>query len=312
MRLITLQKAFPFLGLGLNECRMADDVPQDLHISRSSWPPPGLPLSSLLVSPKDLVFEKGTPGKGTQEQGTEPTGYALLLHGLTGTPLEMLPLARHLSQLGIESSIPLLPGHGASLAELSKTRIQDWITYSEQELRLVGERSGGKSVIVCGLSFGAILTLKLLQSHPQLVSAAALLSPPIALRSAENERLLSLLQILPEAALSYLGLKNKKGRRANYLSEVHYAFPQHSLGAAIRLIKIRNKLLKVPPVWTKPILLGLDPSDHLVDAQKALGWFKAHFPHGTVAQLLGGEHELTLGHRKVEIFDAVARLFAQA
>ena len=44
------------------------------------------------------------------EQGLRKS--ALLIHGMTGTPVEMRGLATHLSSKGFASEVPLLSGHG--------------------------------------------------------------------------------------------------------------------------------------------------------------------------------------------------------
>jgi carboxylesterase len=83
----------------------------------------------------------------------------LLLHGLTGMPSEMRPIARHLTSLGYAVETPLLPGHGGSHRDLLRTTWHEWLGGAQETLRRVGRR--GEPVVVAGLSMGALLAVLL-------------------------------------------------------------------------------------------------------------------------------------------------------
>ena len=59
------------------------------------------------------------PGRGS--------GAALCLHGLTGTPYEVRPLAEALSRAGVRAVGPVLPGHGGDAAECRRTSHEAWV-----------------------------------------------------------------------------------------------------------------------------------------------------------------------------------------
>jgi len=98
----------------------------------------------------------------------------LLVHGITGSPAEMKPLVRKLTAEGFEVACPPLAGHCSTLAELKKTRWQDW--YNSLETALADLRTRCDTVFVSGLSMGALLALKLAAEHPDLISGVATLS----------------------------------------------------------------------------------------------------------------------------------------
>ena len=50
----------------------------------------------------------------------------LVLHGFTGSPHSMRPLAECLANRGYSVELPLLPGHGTALEDLVPTRWSDW------------------------------------------------------------------------------------------------------------------------------------------------------------------------------------------
>ena len=83
----------------------------------------------------------------------------LLVHGFTGSPPEMRPIADYLNQRGISVSAPLLPGHGTSVKDMNRCKWTDWANATENALKEL--RSKCKSVFVGGLSMGSLLALNL-------------------------------------------------------------------------------------------------------------------------------------------------------
>ena len=51
----------------------------------------------------------------------------LLIHGFTGTCGQMRPLGEALRGAGYTVMAPLLPGHGTSLEDMSRTSGGDWL-----------------------------------------------------------------------------------------------------------------------------------------------------------------------------------------
>ena len=98
----------------------------------------------------------------------------LLVHGITGSPAEMRPLARKLAAAGFTVACPQLAGHCSSLTSLKKTTWRDW--YASLETALFTLREQCDTVFVSGLSMGALLALRLAARHPELVSGVATLS----------------------------------------------------------------------------------------------------------------------------------------
>ena len=56
------------------------------------------------------------------------------VHGLTGTPFEMRYLGEQLAHAGFAVHGPLLPGHGTSVDELSRTHWHDWTECVERDV----------------------------------------------------------------------------------------------------------------------------------------------------------------------------------
>src|SRR5258706_4365545 len=111
------------------------------------------------------LHRRGARGAaGGKPMIVEPAVYprstsVLLLHGLTGMPSEMRPLARHLSRLGYRVETPLLPGHGSTHRELLRTTWRDWLAGARRSLAEIAPDS--EAVVLAGLSIGALLAVLL-------------------------------------------------------------------------------------------------------------------------------------------------------
>jgi carboxylesterase len=97
-----------------------------------------------------------------------PVG-VLLLHGFTGSPLSVMPVADGFERAGFAVDAPLLPGHGVSPEELCETTFTDWVDAAESAYLALGERY--RSVGVLGLSMGGALAADLAARHPEIVGA---------------------------------------------------------------------------------------------------------------------------------------------
>jgi carboxylesterase len=99
----------------------------------------------------------------------------LLIHGFTGSPYEISPLADHLKQHTdwlIET--PTLAGHGER-ASLSSSSWKDWIASAEHALQKMIEQCD--EVFVIGFSMGGLIAAHLATTYP--ISKLILLSPAV-------------------------------------------------------------------------------------------------------------------------------------
>ena len=103
-----------------------------------------------------------------------PVG-VLLIHGLGGTPAEMLYVAHGLARAGHTVHVPQLAGHCRSVRDLSATCWQDWYGSVEREHRKL--RDTCDTVVVGGLSMGAVLAIHHAASYPSDIAALALYAP---------------------------------------------------------------------------------------------------------------------------------------
>ncbi|MCI4361374.1 MAG: alpha/beta fold hydrolase [Thermoplasmata archaeon] len=83
----------------------------------------------------------------------------LLLHGFTGSPATMLPLAEAIAARGFPTSLPLLPGHGTNLEDLQRASYADFLQSAETACEELARTVD--AVVVAGLSMGGALAVEL-------------------------------------------------------------------------------------------------------------------------------------------------------
>jgi carboxylesterase len=104
----------------------------------------------------------------------------LLLHGLTGTAIDVETVARALAEDGYTTSTPLLPGRGTNVAEMDRLSWEDWMAPVLAEYDDLARTHD--QVVVGGLSAGATMALDVaLRRRP-----AALLLYATALGTADR------------------------------------------------------------------------------------------------------------------------------
>ena len=122
--------------------------------------------------------------------GAEPATFpggpngALVLHGFTGNPVSMRPVAEALAEAGYAVVMPLLPGHGTTPEDMATTRWSDWVAAAETAYASLAEQVDGKIVVV-GLSMGGALAADLTSRHPEvagLVAINAVVTEPAGIR----------------------------------------------------------------------------------------------------------------------------------
>jgi carboxylesterase len=104
-------------------------------------------------------------------------GAALCVHGYTGTPWEVRPLADALVDAGFAADGPLLTGHGDDPARLNTTSANQWLNDVVAASDALEERAPGGLRVVVACSMGALLALQL--SLLRRVDALVLLAPAL-------------------------------------------------------------------------------------------------------------------------------------
>ncbi len=103
----------------------------------------------------------------------------LVLHGFTGNPSSVRPLAEFLAADGFTISLPRLPGHGTSVADMMTTSWADWTGAALDAYDDLAARTA--RVAVVGLSMGGGLSAYIAQRRDvgAVVFINPLVKPPV-------------------------------------------------------------------------------------------------------------------------------------
>lgn len=175
---------------------------------------------------------------------------ALLIHGLTGTPEVMEPVARALEEAGFIISVPLLPGHGKSPEDLATVVWQDWWNTVLEAYQDIRRRA--KSVSCVGLSLGSILALRLALEVSHGVSAVAAIGTPLVLGRAIEYFAYPLVRYTPLSHFFRFQPKNWEEGVADpeglvfYKAHSYDKIPVHSVVELFKLKKeVRGRLSEI-------------------------------------------------------------------
>ena len=225
---------------------------------------------------------------------------------MTGSPLELLPLAHVLAEKGFRSYIPVLSGHGSTLKEFRITRARSWVLDAHRAIE-EATNFGNENCAIVGHSFGATLALYLALGRPSLINRVVLLSPTLVIRPRWGSTVLNLASRLPERILDYLPIIPKRQTSSYCLVVPRTAYPVYSLGATARMFRIIRRVLAKLSNLAICTLVLRDPNDHLSHSD-TLDLLKNQCPDNMleVIELEDAHHELLAGKHRQQAFDLVS------
>jgi carboxylesterase len=194
-------------------------------------------------------------------EGAEPASYAggrhgvLVIHGFTGSPQSMRPLADAIAAAGFTVELPLLPGHGTAIEDLLPLGWSDWSDAVESVYRDLASRSDRVGVV--GLSMGGALAVWLAVHHPEiggLVAINAAVEPGGAdLVRAGRELLAAGTDVLPGIGSDIA--------RPDVTEQAYAGFP---VAAMITTVEAVDELAPLVSGITCPALVFSSTQDHVV------------------------------------------------
>lgn len=195
------------------------------------------------------------PGAEPFSHDGGPEG-VLVMHGFTGNPQSMRPLADALADAGWSVSLPLWPGHGTAVEHMVPTRFEDWSAAAEAAYQDLHARCD--AVALVGLSMGGALACWLAQRHPEvrgLVLINPLVEPP------GDDMLGAIRQLLDDGVEIAPGIGSDIAKPG----AVELAYDGSPLRAALSMFEhaahIRDGLHRI----SCPVLLLSSRQDHVVD-----------------------------------------------
>jgi carboxylesterase len=144
----------------------------------------------------------------------------VIIHGFTGNPWEVEPLAKALERNGYEVMTPLLPGHSNEEERMEKVTSLDWIQVIEKIVENAIEEN--KEIHMIGFSMGAMIAS--LMTCRYKISTLVLLSPSVYVLTPHviKTRIKSFFQLTRKnrSLLGYTILNNLSSMRSTPLYNV--------------------------------------------------------------------------------------------
>ncbi|HLS07805.1 alpha/beta hydrolase [Lentibacillus sp.] len=176
----------------------------------------------------------------------------LIIHGYTGSPYEVWPLAEYLKEhTDWQVDVPTLPGHGSELA-LENVSYESWLNAAEDSLTQLKEKAD--NIYLIGFSMGGMIAAYLASKHN--VDKLVLLAP--------SGKYLSFRQMIRDFKGAVVdGFKGKLKQNNLYL---HYkrkwgTVPFKANIEFLRLVRFTRRYLNKV---TSPVLIAHGQQDMMV------------------------------------------------
>ena len=220
----------------------------------------------------------------------------LLIHGFTGTCGQMRPLGEALRGAGYTVMAPLLPGHGTSLEDMSRTSGGDWLHCVRDayvSLEKMVER-----VVVCGLSMGGTLATILAEEYNPV--GLATLSGAIRVREKFAWAAGALWRLKPY--LRWTNLEHD-GDYDNSVDACYAGLPVRKVADLNRLRALARRNLALIDC---PALVVQPTNDETVDPVSARILMQGiRSPQKKLVMLENSPHVCTLGPEREKVFREV-------
>ncbi|HLV68604.1 MAG TPA: alpha/beta fold hydrolase [Polyangiaceae bacterium] len=190
-----------------------------------------------------------------------------LIHGFTGNPASLRPLAEGLAARGFAIDLPRLPGHGTHVRDMARTTYPD---YRAEVVATIDRLTPATDhVVLVGLSMGATLALDVAATGDRSTAVAGVvaINPQILDREGLAVKLAPLIErVLPLAPATLAGL-HKDDIAKPGVSELAYDWVPTRAGNSLlrELPRIRARL----PEITCPVLVAHSRVDHSVPPENS-------------------------------------------
>lgn len=178
----------------------------------------------------------------------------LVVHGFTGCPRSMRPVAEAFADAGFTVEMPLLPGHGTSVDDMITTGWADWSGAADDAYVDLAGRCA--DVVVVGLSMGGALTAWLATRHPGIAGIVCI-NPIVEV----DQSIVDLATQLMESGQDRIDSIGNDIAKPDAAEGAYDATPLAPLvSLAEGATDLRADLGKI----TSPLLLLTSPQDHTV------------------------------------------------
>jgi carboxylesterase len=194
------------------------------------------------------------PGSEAWSHEGGPHG-ALVIHGFTGDPSSMRPLAEAFAAAGFSVELPRLPGHGTAIEDMLDTTWDDWSGEAEAAYQRLAART--EKVVVAGLSMGGALTAWLASRHPELAGIVCI----NAIVTPLGDDMVGLIQSMVDSGESVMAGIGSDIAKPDVTESSYGGTPLRPLLSMIEATRtIEARLADI----TCPVLVMTSPQDHVV------------------------------------------------
>jgi len=226
----------------------------------------------------------------------------LVVHGFTGCPQSMRPLADAFAAAGHTVELPLLPGHGTTVEDMVPTRWPDWSGAADAAyIELAGRCD---RVFVAGLSMGGTLATWLAVEHPE-VAGLVLVNPLLDGDAPGVSAIHDGLSGLADETVPGIGSDIAKP------GVVESAYPLTPVRALLSLIEAARELAPRLADVRCPVLLCTSPQDHVVEPVSSDLLASSATGPVTRVELPDSFHVATLDHDAATIEERAVAFVAQ-
>ena len=200
------------------------------------------------------MSEPVLPGAEAWSAPGGPAG-ALVVHGFTGNPSSMRPLAEALAAAGFSVELPRLPGHGTNMGDMLETRWDDYAAEVSAAYSRLAARC--ERVVVVGLSMGGTLACTLAARHPEIAGL-------VAINAAVEPAAESFLEILEGTIREGVTVMPGVGSDIADPNVKESAYEGSPVAPLLSLMKAIHELDALLPEIRCPVLLITSRQDHVV------------------------------------------------
>lgn len=199
----------------------------------------------------------------------------LLVHGFTGSPVSLRPLAELLAKRGFAVDLPRLPGHGTTWREMLPTRYDDW--RAEVVRAATSLRSRTDKVVLVGLSMGGTLALDVASSGDAAPAGVVAINAQILDRKGIVVKLGPYLEkIFPVVPARAAGLRSNDIAKPGAGEQAYGWVPSAAGNSLLRALpRVRAQVQRL----TCPVLIAYSRQDHSVspeNSKKLLGLLRTN------------------------------------
>ena len=189
----------------------------------------------------------------------------LLVHGFTGSPISLRPLAELLARRGFAVDLPLLPGHGTTWREMLPTRYDDWRAAVVKSAERLAARTD--KLVLCGLSMGGTLALDVASAGDVLPAGLVVINTQILDRKGIVVKLGPWLEkILPVVPAKAAGLRSNDIAKPGVGEQAYGWVPSAAGNSLVRALpRVRSQVERL----TCPVLVAYSRHDHSVSPENS-------------------------------------------